>query len=278
VESCLAAPAGRALCGGAGRRAAWRHAVFGEVPGGMLWAASCLTANGVFRRLLQEIADEFEVGFCFSIDHILVFKAEKDLAAVGLRFGRGQAEIDLDDAGGDLAGGEALGGIGFLEAPGVAFPFAIGAESCRDGAADEWDRVGDEEDVIILKVDLKIIQKADVAVGGEPEVAAFAGDGDFLGVDRDELRRSLLEVLKSFVFLGADTEALVIGERFAGVGRAILLEPVTVGGEGVVKADEDGLDIGGDIGLDYLIEEGGIVEDAVEEVDGRIGGGDGVRL
>jgi hypothetical protein len=65
---------------------------------------------------------------------------------------------------------------------------------------------------------------------------------------------------------------LVVWQGLVGMAIFIIKEPLPVGDDGIVKADEDGLDVGGDFGLDPFVEKGGAMEDGVGEMDGSLEG------
>lgn len=133
-----------------------------------------------------------------------------------------------------------------------------------------------EDEDVVLWVDEEEIEETDIPAGVELDEAGVTGDRYLLGVGRNELRWGVLQGLEALVFCGTDPEALVIGQWLSGIVGAVVLEPLAIGDDGVVEADDDGLDVGGEIGFDQLVEDGGVMEDGVGEMDGGVEEGDGV--
>ena len=104
--------------------------------------------------------------------------------------------------------------------------------------------------------------------------------GHGLGVDGDENGRGGFHVLNTFVFIRGDAEALAVREGLAraGIFVPILYKPLAISDDGVVKADQDGLHVPGDLGLQGLIGEIGAVEDGIDEGKGGFFVGVGWRL
>lgn len=117
------------------------------------------------------------------------------------------------------------------------------------------------------QVYFEVVEKTGVAGAFEADMTVVADNGDWLLLDGGEVGRKLFEVLNALVFGVGDAEAFVVGKRSSAL-TAIVEKPFFVGGDGIVEADEDGLEIGGKVGFGEVVSEVGMGEDGVDEMKG----------
>jgi len=221
-----------------------------------------------------DIAQEFHVGGGNTGFEFLVLDAQKSLFSVYR-----QAQVDLDDAGGDLTCVKGAGDIGFFESPGKSLQLAIGTGRASVCPSDERDSIGAIQELLPRGVDHQVVEQVGIAVAFELDeaVGGSLGYRHMLRIYGDKLGWRRGEILYPAVLVGADAKAFVVGQRLAGSGIFIPVveKPGLIGDDRVVEADENGLHVDRDIGLQRLEDKSLPGKDGIDKTKGRMENGIG---